>query len=109
MKYLRLLLCLSLVSLTANASLATADSDNSVRILLAKSDETTAQLTIGSNTYPAPISFEGGFTWSDVKDAYSVPPAFVSFIEDGRISVYIGCSGASFTVIPGTGHSKRKK
>ena len=110
MKYLRLILCLFLIAFIANSSFASADSDSSVRILVAKAGETTAQITIGSRTYHAPISFEDtSFSWTDVKDAYSVPPAYASLIEDGRISIYIGCSGASFSVLKRTAHSKKEK
>ena len=109
MKVLRRILCLSLVALIANSSLAFGDaSDKSVRILVAKSDEKTAKITIGSQTYLAPIRFEdASFSWNDVKDGYSVTPAFASLIRQGRVSVYIGCSGASFSVIPA--HAQKKK
>jgi hypothetical protein len=99
MKYLRSLLCLLLVTFIAHSSLALADTDDSVRLLVSKSGETTAKVVIDSKTYLTPISFESGFTWDDVKDAYHVPPAYASLLKHGRISIFIGCSGASFSVI----------
>lgn len=108
MKYLRLILGLTLVAFIANSSLLSADPDKSVRILVAKSDETTAKVTLGSQTYLVPISFEDtSFSWNDVKDGYSITPAFASFIAEGRVSIYIGCSGAAFKVLPG--YAKMKK
>jgi len=104
MKYLRLILGLSLVAFIAHPISASADlvdPDKSVRILVAKSDEVTAKVTLGTQTYLAPIRFEdSSFSWNDVKDGYSITPAFASLIEQGRVSIYIGCSGATFSVIP---------
>jgi len=105
MKYLRSLLCLALVAFITNSSLASADSDDTVRIMMLKSEGQTAKIMIGSQTYLAPISFESGFNWDDVKDAYHVPPAYASLLENGQISIFIGCSGASFSVIRRT-HQK---
>jgi hypothetical protein len=99
MKYLRSLLCLALVTFIANSSLAPADADNSVRLMMSKSDEHTAKVMIGSKTYLVPISFESGLSWDDVKDAYHVPPAYADLLKEDRISIYIDCSGASFSVL----------
>ena len=99
MKYLRSIPCLILLTFIAHASLASACPDDSVRLLMAKSSEQTAQVMIGSRTHLTPISFESGFTWDDVKDAYNIPPAYAALLERGRISIYIGCSGATFTVL----------
>ena len=99
MKYLRSLVCLAVVALITTSSLATAGSDDSVRLLVSKSREGKCEILIGSKTYLTPISFETGLSWDDVKDAYSIPPAYAALLEKGRISIYISCSGATFNVI----------
>jgi len=99
MQYLRSLLCLALVAFITHSSLALADTDDSVRLLMFKSSDVKAKVMIGSKTYLVPIRFESGFTWDDVKDAYHVPPAYASLLKRGRISIFIGCSGATFSVI----------
>jgi len=101
MKYLSLIACLTISAFIVASSQAWADDAKSVRILVSKSDDSTVKITMGSQTYSAPIRFEdGSFTWNDVKDGYSITPAFASLIEQGRVSIYIGCSGATFSVIP---------
>ena len=99
MKYLRSLFCLVVVAFIAHSALASADADDSVRLLMSKSSEGTAKVMIGSKIYLTPISFESGFTWDDVKDAYNIPLAYATLLERGRISIFIGCSGAAFSVI----------
>ena len=37
--------------------------------------------------------------WTDVKDGYELPPAYISLIKQGRILISITCSGTSFTVV----------
>jgi len=109
MKYLRLVLCLSLFAFATNSSFALSDApqpDKSVRILVAKSDDVTAKVTIESQTYLVPVQFEdNSFSWNDVKDGYSITPGFASLIEHGRVYIYIGCSGASFHATKG--HSRK--
>ena len=97
MKYLRSLLCLTIVTLITTSSLAKADDDNSIRLLVYPTSGHDAKIVIGSQSFLVPISFEDGFNWTDVKDAYHFPPAYASLLELGRITIYIGCSGASFT------------
>jgi hypothetical protein len=97
MKYLRSLLYLTVVTLITTSSLSKADADDSVRLLVYPTNGDDAKIVIGSKSYLVPITFEAGFHWTDVKDAYHIPPAYASLLEEGRISIYIGCSGASFT------------
>jgi hypothetical protein len=108
MKKLHLFLCLSLVAFIVNSSLAFADPDKSVRILVAKSDDMTAKVTLDSETYLVPITFENSsFNWqNDVKDGYSITPEFASFIKQGHVSIYIGCVGATFSYV--AGHPNKK-
>ena len=98
MKYLRSLLCLAVVAFLTQTNLALADTDDSVRLLVYKSGENKAEIVIGSKSYLVPISFESGLSWDDVKDAYHIPPAYATLLEQGRVSIYINCSGASFSV-----------
>ncbi len=97
MKYLRSILCLTLATVMTTSSLAKADDDDSVRLLVYPTSGDHVKIVIGSKTYLVPITFEAGLTWDDVKDAYHIPPAYASLLEEGRISIFIGCSGASFT------------
>ena len=97
MKYLRSLLYLTIVTLITTWSLAKADGDDSVRLLVYPTSGDDAKIVIGSESYLVPISFEAGLHWEDVKDAYHIPPAYASLLEQGRITIFIGCSGASFT------------
>ena len=97
MKQFHSLLGLAFVALLTTSSLTKADNDDSVRLLVYPTNGDDAKVVIGSNTYLVPIQFESGFHWSDVKDAYHIPPAYASLLEQGRITMYIGCSGASFT------------
>ena len=99
MKNLRYRLCLLILAATINSSLASADTDDSVRLLVYKSSEDTAKIVIGSKSYLTPISFETGLAWSEVKDAYHVPPAYALLLKASRISIYIDCSGAQFHVL----------
>ena len=99
MKYLRSLVFLLVIASINNSSLAFADTDDSVRLLVYQSSEDTAKIVIGSKSYLAPISFETGLAWSDVKDAYHVPPAYALLLKASRISIYIDCSGAEFHVL----------
>ncbi len=100
MKYLRPIISVSLCLFISSYALASADDDKSVRILVAKADNKTAKVTIGSATYLAPLSFENSsFSWDDVKDGYSITPAFASLFAQGRVSIYIECSGAKFTAL----------
>ena len=98
MKSRRLATCLFLFALLTNASLA-QESDNSVRILLAQSDQKTAKVTIDSKTYLVPIDIETGLSWDDVKDGYYLPPEYALLMKQGRLKIFITCSGASFQVI----------
>jgi len=106
MKNLQLIstLCLFI----AATSLASADSDKSVRMLVAKANDTTAKVTIGTQTYLVPLTFENGsFSWANVKDGYYITPGFASLFEQGRVSIYIQCSGAQFRAL--REHSKTTK
>jgi len=99
MKKLRFLLCLAVVAFITHSSLAKADNDDSVRLLVYPTNGDDAKIVIGSESYLVPITFEASLGWDDVKDAYHIPPAYASLLEEGRISIYIGCSGASFSII----------
>jgi len=100
MKNLHLIVYLTLCSLIAATSLASADSDKSVRILVAKGNDTTAKVTIGTQTYLAPIRFEdGNLTWNNVKDGYYITPGFASLFEQGRVVIYVEGSTTQFRAL----------
>jgi hypothetical protein len=95
------LVCLCLSLLLSNTVPMRADTADTVRILVARSDDQTAKVTIGARTYLVSIEFESGmnFSWDDVKDGYELPPAYVSLMKQGRILISITCSGTSFEVV----------
>ena len=99
MNYLRLITSFTLCLFITATSVASADPDKSVTILVAKADETTAKVTIGTQDYLAPITFENSLSWNDVKDGYSITPEFATLFQQGRVSIYIECTGAQFRMI----------
>jgi hypothetical protein len=100
MKILRTVLIAACLVFTLPASHAFADSGDPVRIMVREvGDGSTAKVTLDSGTYRVPIGFESGLSWSDVKDAYSIPPAYAELLKQGRIRMYITCGGAEFHVL----------
>jgi hypothetical protein len=99
MKILRTLIVAGCLAFTLFASHALADTGDPVRILVAEvGDGGTAKVTLDSRTYRVPIGFESGLSWSDVRDAYSIPAAYAELLKQGRIRIYVTCSGAEFHV-----------
>jgi len=111
MKYLRLVLSLSLVAFLATFSIASADScpcgcsgkictscpTAPLDLTIAKATEKTAKITIDKKTATVPISFGDGASWDSVKDSYTVAPCTASALEHGKIAISIGSDGtASF-------------
>ena len=106
MRIFRTLVVAGCLVLSCNASHAFADTGGTVHIFVAdfrifvadSGDGATAKVTLDSRTYRVPISFEVGLNWKDVRDAYSIPAAFGELLKQGRIRIYITCSGAEFHV-----------
>ena len=111
MKYLRLILPLSLVAFLASFSVALADScpcgcskgacmscsATPVDVTIAKATEKTAKLTVDSKSCTVPICFADGASWDSVKDNYSVAPCTVSALKAGKLALRIESDGdASF-------------
>ena len=101
MTYLRLAFCLFITGLVLTTSTASAAPEDSVRVLIAKADDQTADVTIGTKIYRVPITFEtiAGLNWSNLKDAYDIPPIYASMIKRGRIAISVTCSGTAFIVL----------
>jgi hypothetical protein len=99
MKYIRLVLSLSLVAFFATFSAASAaTSYDSATATIQKATAGTAKVIIKKNTYTAPIKFTDGASWTTVKDHYEVSPVVVSGLEAHKISISINSDGkASFT------------
>ena len=95
MKYLRLVLSLSLVAFIATFSIASAESYDSEQATIQKGGANTAKVMIGSKTSCAPISFADGASWDSVKDHYEVSPSTASGIEAGTIAISIGSDGTA--------------
>ena len=117
MKYLRILLCLSIVAFSATASVALADDPtDSVlpetgTIALSKGSDTTAKVCVDSKTcVTAPIKFGDGASWDNVHDNYTVSDEYISLIKAGKISITINSDGsASFNKINSDKGSSKKK
>jgi hypothetical protein len=98
MKYLRLVLLLSLVAFISTFSIASAATYDSEQATFQKGGAHTAKVQLGSKTYSAPISFGDGASWTSVKDHYELDPSVVSGIKAGKLAISIGSDGgASFT------------
>jgi len=97
MKYLRLVLPLSLVAFIATFSIATAESYDSDTATIQKGGAHTAKVMLDKKTYTVPICFGDGADWSSVKDHYELSDAAASAIKSGKASISIGSDGAVTT------------
>lgn len=107
MKYLRLVLCLTVIAFVVNASAAFAESYDSDYATIKKSTDSTAKVTIGEKTtYTAPVTFEDGASWDSVKDHYEIDSTVQDLLAKKKIAISIGSDGkASFHVVA---HHKKK-
>jgi len=96
MKYLRLVLLLTVVALFSHATVTLADSYDSDEATIKKGGAKTAKVTIGKSTYNTAISFGDGADWSSVKDHYELSDAAVAAIKAGG-SISIGSDGTVTT------------
>jgi hypothetical protein len=108
MKHLRLLLTLSLVAFVASFSVAAADSYDSETATIQKSSDSVAKVTVGKDTFKAPIAFDDGASWDTVKDHYEMNPAAVEGLKAGNMSISAGADG-SLTCKPCHNSKKTKK
>ena len=110
MKYLRLVLSLSLIAFLATFSIAAADTYDSEQATIQKAGAHSAKVMVDSKTYTAPISFGDGASWDSVKDHYELDPSIVSCLKNGTVAISIESDGgASFTKCgPGSCKSKKK-
>jgi hypothetical protein len=92
MKYLRLLLCLSVAALFTHSTVL-ADSYDSETATIQKKSDHSAKVLIDKGTYTAPVSFDDGATWDNVKDHYEVDPSVASGIKSGTIMLSVGADG----------------
>jgi hypothetical protein len=100
MKSLHFVLSLSLVAFLATFTIAAADSSDSAKATIQKAGAHTANVTVGSKTYTAPISFGEGASWDSVKDHYELAPSTASVIENGKVAISVEADGGiSFRVI----------
>jgi hypothetical protein len=98
MKYLSLVLSLSLVAFFATFTIAPAGSFDSETATIQKSGASSAKVMIDKATYTVPISFGDGASWDCVKDHYEVAPSVASGLKAGKIAISVGSDGtASFT------------
>jgi hypothetical protein len=98
MNYLRLVLSVSLVTLLATVTVASADPYDSAMATIQKAGPNTAQVMVDKTTYMAPITFGDGADWTCVKDHYEVSPVVVSSLKMHKLAISVGSDGtASFT------------
>ena len=110
MKYLRLILCLTVVAFLAHSTAALADSYDSEMATIQKGGSSSAKVLVGSKTYSAPISFDDGASWDTVKDHYEIDPSVVSGLGAGTIAISVGSDGtASFKKCAAHCSTKSKK
>ncbi len=83
MKYLRLVLCLTVVALFSHATVTLAESYDSDSATIKKGGAHSAKVTIGKSTYNTAICFGDGADWSSVKDHYELSDAAVAAIKAG--------------------------
>ena len=109
MKYLRLVVSLSLVAFLATFSIASAASYDSDQATFQKAGAHTAKVMIGSKTYTAPIHFEAGASWATVKDHYELSKHTASEIKEGEMAILVKADGAvAFTKIKSESKSEPK-
>jgi phosphoribosylformylglycinamidine (FGAM) synthase-like enzyme len=98
MNYLRPVLSVSLMTLLATATVASADPYDSAMATIQKAGPNTAKVMVDKATYMAPITFGDGADWSSVKDHYEVSPVVVSSLKMHKLAISVGSDGtASFT------------
>ncbi len=97
MKYLRLVLCLTVVALFSHATVTLADSYDSDSATIKKGGAHSAKVTIGKSTYNTAISFGDGADWSSVKDHYELSDAAAAAIKSGKASISIASDGTVTT------------
>ena len=95
MKYLRLVLSLSLVAFIATFSLAAADSYDSDTATIQKKSDTTASVMVDKNTYVVPVSFGDGASWDNVMDHYELSDASKACLASGHAKLSIGSDGGA--------------
>lgn len=95
MKYLHLVLSLSLVAFIATFSIATADSYDSDEATIKKGGDHSAKVYVDKKTYVVPISFGDGADWSSVKDHYELSEASEAILASGHAKLSIESDGGA--------------
>jgi hypothetical protein len=93
MKHLRLVLCLTVVALFSHVTVTLAESYDSETATVQKSGANTAKIMVGKDTFKAPICFDDGASWDNVKDHYEMNPAAVSGLKAGKMCITVGSDG----------------
>ena len=95
MKYLRLVLTLSLVAFLATFTLAAADSYDSDMATIQKASTTTAKVMVDKKTYVVPITFGDGASWDNVMDHYELSDASKACLATSHAKLSIGSDGGA--------------
>ena len=95
MKYLRLVLSLSLAAFIATISLAAADTYDSDDATIQKKSDTTATVLVDKKSYVVPVTFGDGADWSCVKDHYELSDASEACLASGKAKLTVGSDGGA--------------
>ena len=95
MKYLRLLLSLTLVAFLATVTIAAADSFDSDTATIQKAGANSAKVMVDKNTYTVPVSFADGASWTNVFDHYELSDASKAVLASGHAKLSIGSDGGA--------------
>jgi len=95
MKYLRLVLSLSLVAFIATFTLAAADTFDSDMATIQKKGATTAKVLVGKKTYVVPVRFADGANWDNVMDHYELSDASKACLASGHAKLTVGSDGGA--------------
>ncbi len=94
MKYLQLVLAVSLVAFLATFSIASADSYDSETATIQKKSDSTAKVSVAKSTYVVPVKFGDGASWDNVKDHYELSDASVAAVKSKHASLTINSDGS---------------
>ena len=95
MKYLRLVLSLSLVAFLATFTIASADTYDSDMATIQKKGDTTAKVIVDKMTYVVPVSFGSGASWDNVMDHYELSDASKAILAAGHAKLSVGSDGGA--------------
>lgn len=95
MKYLRLLLCVTVVACFSHSTVALADSYDSDEATIQKKSDSSAKVLVDKKTYVVPVTFGDGASWDNVFDHYELSDASLAILKSGHAKLTIGSDGSA--------------